>query len=46
MDVKMGLQALMACTMMALPAFFGDIVSASAQMTVKSVVSVLVVGTT
>ena len=42
----MGLQALLACTMMVLPAFFGDIVSASAQMTVKSVVSVLVVGTT
>jgi len=45
MDIKMGLHALIACAMMILPAFYGDIVSASAQMTVKSVVSVLVVGT-
>lgn len=46
MDVKMGFHMLVACTMMVLPAFFGDIVSASAQMTVKSVVTVLVVGAT
>ncbi|HXX05981.1 MAG TPA: hypothetical protein VEJ68_04080 [Candidatus Bathyarchaeia archaeon] len=44
MDIKMGLQALIACAMMTLPAFYADIVSASAQMTVKSVISVLVVG--
>ena len=44
MDIKMGLHALIACTMMILPAFYGDIISASAQMTVKSVLSALVVG--
>jgi len=41
----MGLHVLVAFAMMALPAFYGDIISASAQMTVKSVVSVLVIGT-
>ncbi|MGI0073593.1 MAG: hypothetical protein ACREA3_07260 [Nitrosotalea sp.] len=45
MDIKMGLHALVACTMMVLPAFYGDIISASAQMTIKSAVSILLVGT-
>jgi hypothetical protein len=44
MDVKMELHALVACTMMVVPAFYGDIISASAQMTIKSVLSALVVG--
>ena len=45
MNIKLGLQGLIAFTMMALPAFYGEIISASAQMTIKSVVSVLIVGT-
>lgn len=44
MNIKMGLRGLIACILMALPAFYGDIISAGAQMTVKSVISVFVVG--
>jgi hypothetical protein len=44
MDVRMGFHTIIACTMMILPAFYGDIFSASAQITVKSVFPLLLIG--
>ncbi len=40
----MGFHAVVASTMMILPSFYADILSASAQMTIKSVLSLLLVG--
>lgn len=44
MNTKMHCNALVACVMMVLPSFYADIFSASAQMTMKSVLPILFVG--
>jgi hypothetical protein len=43
MDVKVGFHAIVASTMMILPPFYADILSAGTQMTIKSVLSLLLV---
>jgi hypothetical protein len=45
MNTKMHCNALVACVMMILPSFYADIFSASAQMTIKSIMPFLLVGT-